>query len=166
MPTLNEIGQEKQRLAERLAKLDGEREKIAAQLNELEVAERVLARFGGGETAERRRRGRPARAPAAAEQPPRRARGAPRAAQPSAPGVSLSEAALQAVGAHSEGLTANEILGYLAHELGLTVRPNHLGIALQRHRRGGRLEMRDSRWFLPQHAQHGSAPAETEAVSG
>jgi hypothetical protein len=32
----------------------------------------------------------------------------------------------------------------------MTVRPNHLGIALQRHRRAGRLESRDSRWFLPQ----------------
>jgi hypothetical protein len=138
MPNLDDIGQEKQRLAERLAKLDSEREKLAAQLNELEVAERVLARFGG----------------------------ARRGAQPAAPGVSLSEAALRAVGAHAEGITANEILDYLARELGIKVRPNHLGIALQRHRRGGRLEMRDSRWFLPQHAQPASAPAEPEAVGG
>jgi hypothetical protein len=35
----------------------------------------------------------------------------------------------------------------------MTVRPNHLGIALQRHRRAGRLESRDSRWYLPQAAQ-------------
>jgi hypothetical protein len=164
MPNLDDIGQEKQRLAERLAKLDSEREKLAAQLNELEVAERVLARFGGGETAGRRRRGRPA--PAVAEPAPRRGRGARRGAQPAAPGVSLSEAALRAVGAHAEGITANEILDYLARELGIKVRPNHLGIALQRHRRGGRLEMRDSRWFLPQHAQPASAPAEPEAVGG
>jgi hypothetical protein len=41
-------------------------------------------------------------------------------------------------------------MGYLSKEFGMTVRPNHLGIALQRHRRAGRLESRDSRWFLPQ----------------
>jgi hypothetical protein len=31
----------------------------------------------------------------------------------------------------------------------MTVRPNHLGMALQRHRRAGRLELRDQRWYLP-----------------
>lgn len=164
MPTLDEIGQEKQRLAERLARLDSEREKVAAQLNELEVAERVLARFGGGETVTPRRRGRPARPTAAAEQPQRRGRRPERAAP--APGVSLSEATLQAVGAHSEGVTANELLDYLSRELGLAVRPNHLGIALQRHRRAGRLEVHDSRWFLPQRARHGAASVESETVSG
>jgi hypothetical protein len=35
----------------------------------------------------------------------------------------------------------------------MTVRPNHLGIALQRHRRGGRLENRDQRWYLPPSVQ-------------
>jgi hypothetical protein len=35
----------------------------------------------------------------------------------------------------------------------MTVRPNHLGIALQRHRRDGRLENRDQRWYLPPSAQ-------------
>jgi hypothetical protein len=60
MATLDEIGQEKQKVSERLARLDAEREKLGAQLNELEVAERVLTRFGGRvQTTERRRRGRP-----------------------------------------------------------------------------------------------------------
>jgi|GEM_PF-842463 hypothetical protein len=160
MPTLDEIGQQRQRLAERLAKLDAEREKIATELNELEVTERVLARFGMGPAPERRRRGRPARQPAPAEQ--RRGR----AARPAAPALSLSEATLQAVRAHPQGITPNEILDYLSREFGLKVRPNHLGIALQRHRRGGRLETRDSRWFLPQGAPHGSAPAGHEALTG
>jgi len=31
--------------------------------------------------------------------------------------------------------------------------PNHLGMALQRHRRAGRLENRDQRWYLPASAQ-------------
>jgi hypothetical protein len=148
MATLDEIGQEKQKLSERLARLDADRAKVADQLNELEVAERVLTRFGGKTVAtERRRRGRPARtAPAPAAQ---RARSRP--AQPAA-SVSLSDATLRAVQAHPEGATAGEVLNHLSREFGMTVRPNHLGIALQRHRRAGRLESRDSRWFMPQHA--------------
>ena len=151
MPTMEEIGQEKKKVTERLARLDADREKLASQLNELEIAERVLTRFGRVETAQRRGRGRPARstpapAPARAPAPQRgRARSTGAANQ-----VSLSDATLRAVQAHPEGATANEVMGYLSNELGMTVRPNHLGIALQRHRRAGRLESRDSRWFLPQ----------------
>jgi hypothetical protein len=148
MATLDEIGQEKQKVSERLARLDAERAKLGAQLNELEVAERVLTRFGKTDTAERRRRGRPARtAPA----PVAAARGRARAAQP-AQSVSLSDATLRAVQAHGDGATPSEVLSYLAREFGMAVRPNHLGIALQRHRRAGRLETRDSRWFMPPHS--------------
>jgi hypothetical protein len=150
MATVEEIGQEKQRIAERLARLDAERTKLAEQLNELEIAERVLSRFGkGAPTVVRGRRGRPplTAAPAASE---RRAHGA----QP-APGLSLSDATLKAVEAHGAGATAAEVLTYLSREFGMAVRPNHLGIALQRHRRAGRLESRDSRWYLPQSAQRG-----------
>ena len=149
MATLDEIGQEKQKVSERLARLDAEREKLGAQLNELEVAERVLSRFGKVVTTERRRRGRPARTvtPRTATAPTP-ARGRARAAQ-SAQTVSLSDATLRAVQAHGEGATPSEVLSYLAREFGMQVRPNHLGIALQRHRRAGRLETRDSRWFMP-----------------
>jgi hypothetical protein len=56
---------------------------------------------------------------------------------------------LKAVQAHGEGANARQILDYLSRELGMTVRPNHLGMALQRHRRAGRLENRDQRWYLP-----------------
>jgi len=160
MATVEEIGQEKQRIAERLARLDAERGKLAEQLNELEIAERVLSRFGRGATvAVRGRRGRPARAvptpPAAGERPAR-------ATQP-APGMSLSDATLKAVQAHGAGATAAEVLTYLSREFGMAVRPNHLGIALQRHRRAGRLESRDSRWHLP-HPAHGETPQ--AAMSG
>ncbi len=144
MATLEEIAQEKQRISERLARLDAERAKLSDQLSELEIAERVLSRFGKAAAPERRRRGRPARTPAPTA-PERRARTAP-----SAPGLSMSDATLKAVEAHGEGLTAAEILNYLSREFGLSVRPNHLGIALQRHRRAGRLESRDQRWYLPQ----------------
>jgi hypothetical protein len=50
------------------------------------------------------------------------------------------------------GATANEVLAYVSHEFGLKVRPNHLGMALQRHRRAGRLELRDQSWYLPRSA--------------
>jgi hypothetical protein len=148
MATLDEIGQQKQRISERLARLDAERTKLGDQLNELEIAERVLTRFGAkADTSDRRRRGRPGRtAPAAGK-----ARGARGRRQ--APAVPMSEAILKALQAHGEGAAANEILSDLAREFGMSVRPNHLGIALQRHRRGGRLENRDHRWYLPSSAQ-------------
>ena len=138
------IGQEKQRISERLTRLDAEREKLSGQLDELEIAERVLARFGGkAVTTEGRRRARPAKTtPAAAGE--RRGRSGQKA-----PGVSISHASLKAVQAHSEGATPAELLNYLSREFGMTVRPNHLGAALQRHRRAGQLENRDQRWYLP-----------------
>ena len=148
MATMEEIGQEKQKVMERLARLDADREKLTSQLNELEIAERVLTRFGKVEPAQRRGRGRPAARPAPAPAPQRgRAR-----AQPAST-ISLSDATLRAVQAYPDGATANEVLGYLSREFGMAVRPNHLGIALQRHRRAGRLETRDSRWFMPQGSQ-------------
>jgi hypothetical protein len=148
MATSDEIGQQKQRISERLARLDAERTKLGGQLNELEIAERVLTRFGGtAEATEKRRRGRPARtAPAAGSG--RRARG-----RQQAPTVSMGEAVLKALQTRGEGATASEVLDYLSQEFGMTVRPNHLGIALQRHRRAGRLENRDQRWYLPPSAQ-------------
>jgi hypothetical protein len=148
MATMEEIGQEKQKVMERLARLDADREKLTSQLNELEIAERVLTRFGKVEPAQRRGRGRPAARPAPAPAPQRgRAR-----AQPAST-ISLSDATLRAVQAYADGATSNEVLGYLSREFGMAVRPNHLGIALQRHRRAGRLETRDSRWFMPQGSQ-------------
>jgi hypothetical protein len=160
MATLDEIGQEKQRISERLARLDAERTKLGDQLNELEIAERVLTRFGGkAEAAERRGRGRPARAPAASAGTPRRARGGQQA-----PSVSLSDATLKAVQAHGEGATASEVMSYLSREFGMTVRPNHLGIALQRHRRAGRLENRDQKWYLPASGQR--EQSEQSAMAG
>ena len=67
--------------------------------------------------------------------------------------MSVSEAILRAVQAHGKGATTNEVLSYVLREFGMTVRPNHLGVALQRHRRAGRLENRDQRWYLPPSAQ-------------
>jgi antitoxin HicB len=93
-------------------------------IDEQEIAERVLRRFGG-----------------------------------QAPTESLSEATLRAVQAHSEGATAQDVRDYLSREFGMTVKPNQLGIALQRHRHTGQLENRDQRWYSP-------VKADTPARSG
>jgi hypothetical protein len=135
------MGEEKQRISERLARLDAEREKLDTQLDELEIAERVLARFGGkAGTTEKRRRAPPAKSTPAA--------GAERKARGKALGMSLSDATLKAVQAHGDGATASEVLNYLSREFRMTVRPNHLGMALQRHRRAGQLENRNQRWYV------------------
>jgi hypothetical protein len=141
---LDQIGQDKRRISGRLMRLDAERTKLSEQLTELEIAERALSRFGGkGVGAEKRRRGRAAKAATAAGAEPS-ARGGQQARSPS-----LGEATLKAVQAHAKGASAEEVLKYLSRKFGLTVRPNHLGSALQRHRRAGRLENRDQRWYAP-----------------
>ena len=48
MSTLDEITKEKQRIGEALARVDGQRERLASQLSELEATERVLARYAKG----------------------------------------------------------------------------------------------------------------------
>jgi hypothetical protein len=156
MPAFEEIGKEKQRIADRLARVEAERAKLAEQLNELEIAERVLGRFGKTESGMRRRRGRPAKtAPSAASGAPRARRA--RAAVSRA-GTSLSDAALKTVHAHAQGIAAADVLSYLASQFGMKVRPNHLGIALQRHRRAGRLEQRGALWYPPPQTSE-AAPA-------
>jgi hypothetical protein len=144
MAVLDQVGQDKRRISERLARLDAERTRLSNQLNELEIAERALKRFGGKRAAtEKRRRGRAAKtATAAGAEPGVRGQ--------QVPGASLGEATLKAVQAHAKGASADQVLKYLSRKFGLTVRPNHLGSALQRHRRAGRLENRDQRWYLPQ----------------
>ena len=137
------MGEEKQRISERLARLDAEREKLDTQLDELKIAERVLARFGGkAGTTEKRRRAPPAKSTPAARAE-RKARGNQQAL-----GMSLSDATLKAVQAHGDGATASEVLNYLLREFRMAVRPNHLGMALQRHRRAGQLENRNQRWYV------------------
>ena len=145
MPILDEIGQEKQRISQRLMRLDAERTMLSDQLNELEIAERVLRRrFEGKAAAPERLRGGRAARPASTPGEKRRARGSQKA-----PIVPLRDAALKAVQAHANGASANELLNYLSREFGLTVPPNHLGSTLHGHRRAGRLEYRDQRWYVP-----------------
>jgi hypothetical protein len=161
MSTLDDIAQERQLLAERLAKIDGERAKLAEQLAELEAAERVVSRFTKASPQPARRGRRVATAETAAAAPRRGRRGrraAPKTA-PRAAGVSLGEATLRAVAAHDHGISAEEVRRFLADQLGIEVRANHLGMALQRHRRGGRLDQRDQLWFPRQSAGAEATPS-------
>ena len=149
MSTLDDIAQERQRVAERLARIDSERAKLTEELAELEAAARVLSRFGQP-PAKGGRRGRRAKAGAAiapAKPQHGRSRRGRRGAAPMTKGPALGDATLRAVSASPQGASADEVRAYLSREFGMQVRPNHLGMALQRHRRAGRLEQRDGRWW-------------------
>ena len=154
MTALDDIAQERQRIADRLAKLDAERAKLAAELAELETAERVLARLGRPAPARR------ARAPVVEAPAPvktRRKGGTEQPAVEKTSALSLGDATLRAIAALGNGASAEDVHNYLGQELGMDVRRNHLGMALQRHRRAGRLEERDARWWSQE-------PAATEQI--
>ena len=144
MSMLDQIGREKRRISEQLTRLDAERAKLSDQLNELEIAQRAVRRFGDKAVATKKR----IRVPAPKTGP---TVGAERAAQggQQAQGISLGDATLRAVRAHANGASTDALLKHLSRRFGMTVRPNHLGGALHRHQRAGRLENRDQRWYLP-----------------
>ena len=52
----------------------------------------------------------------------------------------LGDASLRALEALGSEASAKQIREHLSSEFGMQVRPNHLGMALQRHRPAGRLE--------------------------
>ena len=62
--------------------------------------------------------------------------------------MALADAVLQAVEALGNNATADQVREYLAEHFGMQVRPNHLGMALARHRRAGRLQVVDGRWSM------------------
>jgi hypothetical protein len=64
--------------------------------------------------------------------------------------MGLGDATLRTVEALGNDVSAEQIREHLAREFGMQVRPNHLGMALQRHRRAGRLSERDARWSMAQ----------------
>ena len=143
MAILDQIAQQRERISERLTRVDAERTKLNGRLGELEVTERALKRFGGnGVAAVKPEKVRVAKAAKAASTK------AKAASTQQAKGTSLGDATLKAVKAHAKGANTDQLRGYLSRKFGLTVRPNHLGSALQRHRRAGRLETRDQRWYL------------------
>jgi hypothetical protein len=137
MSTLDEITKEKQRIGEALAHVDAQREKLTGQLSELEAAERVLARYS---------KGTPAGKTAGAKTPttaaaPRQRRQRTRAEEP-AGGKRTSSTLGDQVLAFANGKTQQEIAAACKG-----ARPNHVGAAIARFKRAGRIEERDGKLY-------------------
>jgi hypothetical protein len=126
------------------ARADAQREKAASQLAELEATERVLARYSKG--APSRRTGSAKASSTAKAGAPAQSRGRPRrmAARPTA-GRGSSPSLGDQVLALANGRTRQEIAAACQG-----VRANHLAIAISRHKRAGRLEERDGRFYAMQ----------------
>jgi hypothetical protein len=142
MAILDEITKEKERVGEALARVDAQRENVARQLSELETAERVLARYSKGTRSTKTASARtPSTATKAAA--PARGRGQRRTttAKP-APGRRSSSSLSDQVLALATGKTQREITAVCKG-----ARPNHIGAAIARHKRAGRIEERDGRLY-------------------
>jgi len=145
MSTFDEITKEKQRLGEALARVDAQREKLTCQLNELEATERVLARYSTGTQARKMSSAKmPTTTVKAAA--PARLRGRRRSATAkSAIGSRRSPNLNDQVLALATGKTQQEITAACKG-----VRPNHVGVAIARHKRAGRVEERDGKLYATQ----------------
>jgi hypothetical protein len=127
----------------RLARLDADREKITTQLPDLETAERVLTRVG--KTPPGRRPGSASAAAAKAAiatrgrgRPPRAAESKLAGRKPSVQSSGLGERVL----ALATGKTRQELYAACPSD-----RPNHVGMAVQRHIRAGRIQERDGKLY-------------------
>jgi hypothetical protein len=155
MATLDEISKEKQRISEALARVDAQREKLSGQLSELEATERVLARYSKGVQAKRtvsRKAPTTAMKAVAPAKPGRRRRTT--VAKP-ARGDRRSSSLGGQILALATGKTQQEIAAACKG-----VRPNHIGIAIARHKRAGRIEERDGRLY----ATHSTATEQRATV--
>jgi hypothetical protein len=141
MTTLDEITKEKQRLSEVLARVDAQHEKLISQLSELEAAERVLARYTIGTQP---RKAAPARTTTTATKVASAARGRGRRTTTARPagGKPGSSSLSDQVLALATGKTQQEIAAACKG-----ARPNHVGAAIARHKRAGRIEERDGKLY-------------------
>jgi hypothetical protein len=145
MSTLDQITNEKQRITEALGRIDAQREKLTGQLEELEAAERVLARYSKGPTT---------RKTASAKTP----NVATKSATPARPGRRSRAATARATGGKrsSPNLTDQVLAlatGKTQQEIAAAckgARPNHVGAAIARHKRAGRIEERDRKLYATQ----------------
>src|SRR5690349_20763007 len=142
MATLDEIAKEKQWIGEALARVEAQREKLAGQLSVLEATERVLARYSKGPQARRATSGNTtstamkAAAPAPSGRRQRGPAAKPANRDPGSPSLGDQILAL------ATGKTQQEIAAACQG-----VRPNHIGIAIARHKRAGRIEEREGRLY-------------------
>src|SRR5271156_4893750 len=144
MSTLDEITKEKQRIGEALAHVDAQREKLTGQLGELEAAERVLARYSKGTSARKTASAKtPTTATKAAAVPPPRSRRT-RAEEP-AGGKRTSATLGDQVLALANGKTQQELAAACKG-----ARPNHVGAAIARYKRAGRIEEHDGKLYATQ----------------
>ena len=145
MSTLDEITKEKQRVGDALARVDAQRERLTSQLSELEATERVLARHSKGTQA---RKIASANTPAVAAKAAAPARGR-RRAMPAKPagGKRTASGLNDRVLALATGKTQQEIAAACKR-----ARPNHVGAAIARHKRAGRIEERDGKLYATQSA--------------
>jgi hypothetical protein len=142
MSTLDEINKEKQRVSEALARVDAQREKLTSQLSELEATERVLARYSKG-TSARRTASAKTQTTATQAAAPARQRGRRRAATAKPAGAKRGSSNLSdQVLALATGKTQQEIAAACRG-----ARPNHVGAAIARHKRAGRIEERDGKLY-------------------
>ena len=141
MSTLDEITTEKERIAEALAHVNAQREKLTGEIGELEAAERVLARYSKGTPARKTATAKtPTRATETAAAPlPRRPR--TRAEEPS-DGRRTSSTLADQVLALANGKTQQEIAAACKG-----ARPNRVGAAIARFKRAGRIEERDGKLY-------------------
>jgi hypothetical protein len=138
---LNQINVEKTKISERLARLDTDRAAVATRLTDLETAERVLSRVSKTPPARRTTSAAAAEAKAPTanrgrRRPSRAAASRSAGRKPSAP--SLGERVL----ALATGKTRQELYRACPND-----RPNHVGIAVQRHLRAGRIQERDGKLY-------------------
>jgi hypothetical protein len=141
MSTLDEITKEKQRIREALARVDAQREKLSGQLGELEAAERVLARYSKGTPARKTASVKTPTTAAKAAAAPRPRRPRTRAEEP-AGGKRTSFTLNDQVLALANGKTQQEIAAACKG-----ARPNHVGAAIARYKRAGRIEERDGKLY-------------------
>jgi hypothetical protein len=144
MPTiLDQINAEKTKISERLARLNADREKIATQLTDLETAERVLTRVSTTPSTGRPRSTSAAEAKASVAnqgrgRPPRAATSGSTGRKAGARILSLGERVL----ALATGKTRQELYAACPND-----RPNHVGMAVQRHIRAGRIHEREGKLY-------------------
>ena len=143
MTTLDEITKEKQQLSETLARVDAQHEKLIGQLRELEAAERVLARYSKGTQARKTASAGTTTTATKAAPAPGRARRTT-TTKPTG-GKRTSSGLNDRVLALATGKTQQEIAAACKG-----ARPNHVGAAIARHKRGGRIEERDGKLYATQ----------------
>ena len=145
MSTLDEITNEKERVGEALARVDAQREKLTHRLSELEAAERVFARYSMGTQPRKTSSAKIPTTRAKAAAPVRgHGRRATTTAKPAGGKRSSSNLSDQ-VFALATGKTQQEITAACKN-----ARPNHVGAAIARHKRAGRVEERDGKLYAIQ----------------